>query len=225
MMTCSSALVPVYDEKNGQFASAHLSTNRYSIFDHGQGHRTYTYEFDLFGYEPEQITVTLTDSGHLRIRASRSPCQEFRREYYLGGTNIQCRLIRNTLDAYGCLRVDVDVEPRIEIPLPSTNHLLTFDLQGYQPKNVNVRINEKGLLKINAQHHDKTFGNHIDREYYRQYQLPKSIRPEQVRARMNEKKILTIELPPTSLKETQPWIPYNDKSSVYSPTNCGCNLM
>lgn len=224
MTTCSSTLVPVFDEKKEQISSARLSTNRYSIFDHGQGRRTFTYEYDLLGYEPEQITVTLNDYGHLRIRAFRSPCQEFRREYFLGGPTLECRLVRNTMDSLGRLRIDVEVRPRTEPSLPSNNHVLTFDLQGYQPKNVNVRINEKGLLKINAQHHDNTFGNHIDREYFRQFQLPKSVRPEQVRAKMDENKILTIELPPSSQKDKQGWMPYNDKSSVYPPANC-CNLM
>lgn len=224
MTSYSSALVPVQDDKNGEISRTRHPTNRYSIFDYGQGQRTYIYEYDLVGYEPEQITVTLDETGHLRIRASRSPCQEFRREYHLGGPNFECRLIRNTIDARGRLRVDVEVRPRAENSPPSNHHILTFDLQGYQPKNVNIRITEDGLLKITAQHHDTTFGNQIDREYYRQYQLPTYIRPEQIRARMDENKMLTIELPQLALKDKQGWIPYHEKASVYPPSNC-CNLM
>ena len=221
----SSTLVPVQNTNQTDLVSRYTSSNRYSIFDHGQGCRTYSYEFDLNNYQPEQIVVNLDKTGRLTIRASRSPCQEFKREYYLGGPNVDTRLIRNTIDPHGRLRVDVDVQPRQADILPNNSNILTFDLQGYRPKNVNIRINEHGLLKITAQHHDENFGNHIDREYYRQYQLPKWIRPDQIRAQMNENRILTIELPQTADTQKQARSPYTEKSNGYAASKRCCNVM
>jgi HSP20 family molecular chaperone IbpA len=221
----SSALIPVHNDKQTDHSPTRMSSTRYSIFDNGQGCRTYSYEFDLFNYEPEQINVLLDDHGRLRIRASRSPCHEFKREYHLGGPNIETRLVRNTIDSHGRLHVDIDVRPRRDQSVSVNNHVLTFDLQGYRPKNVNVRINEHGLLKINAQYHDNTLGNHIDREFYRQYQLPAMIRSDQVRAKMDENRILTIELPQNPVNnKKQSWKPYEVKSNAYESSNC-CNLM
>ena len=217
-------MIPIGDEKRNQFHSTKSASNRYSIYDHGQGCRTYTYEFDLPEYEPEQITVLLDECGRLRIRAARTPCNDFRREYYLGGPNVETRLVRNTIDSYGRLRVDVDVRPRPDDIPASNNHILTFDLQGYRPKNVNVRLDEQGLLKISAQHSDDTFGNRINREYYRQYQLPRKTGPEQIRARMDENQILTIELPASLVKRKDSWVPYCEKSSSKAGA-CSCNVM
>ena len=220
----SSTQIPVGNDKQIHLSSSRLLSNRYSIFDHGQGSRTYSYEFDLANYEPEQITVLLDDNGRLRIRASRTPCQEFKREYHLGGPTVETRLVRNTLDSQGRLRVDIDVQPRGEDSVPSNTQILTFDLQGYQPKHVNIRVNENGMLKITAQHHDTSFEHHIDREYYRQYQLPKHIRLDQVRAKMDENQILTIELPQSLTKDKHGWVPYNETKHPYANT-CFCNLM
>lgn len=238
----SSTVIPVVytqgsNEKNRLGSSNPSSSNRYSVQDHGQGYRTYSYEFDLFDYESEEITVLLDDSGTLRIRAFRPPCREFKREYNLGGPYVETTLIRNTLDNRGRLRVDVDVRPRrYDLGnINQTNNFLTFDLQGYRPENVTVRINQHGLLKISAQHIDNTFGNHINREYFRQYQLPSNIDPDQVRARMDGNQILTIELPsPSSSRyytRRDCWDPVYGRS--YPPFYgtapyggyCCCNLM
>jgi HSP20 family molecular chaperone IbpA len=220
----SSSLVPVFDEQDNGLSSRHLNSNRYSIIETGQGNRTYSYEFDLPDYEPEQITVLLDATGRLRIKACRSLCHEFRREYYLGGPHLETQLVRNTIDPHGRLRVDVDVRARRTGSICNNSHILTFDLQGYRPKNVNVRVNEQGLLKITAQHHDTKFGNHIDREYYRQYQLPKHIGPEHVRARMDDNRLLTIELPASIGKHKQTWLPYENKPCPTQKSSC-CHLM
>jgi HSP20 family molecular chaperone IbpA len=235
----SSTIIPVvYTQKPPEkyhLGSSTSSSNRYSVQDHGQGYRTYSYEFDLYDYEPQEITVLLDDNGTLRIRAHRSPCREFRREYNLGGPNVETTLVRNTIDTHGRLRVDIDVRPRrYDLQPINTNNILTFDLQGYNPENVNVRINRNGLLKISGQHLDNTFGNHINREYFRQYQLPSNIDPDQVRARMDENQILTIELPQSSSKnytKREYWVPVYERS--YPPFYgagpsggyCCCNLM
>jgi len=213
-------------DQNDFFQSSRFSSNRYSIHDYGQGYRTYSYEFDLIDFEPEQITVLLDKHGRLRIRAHRPLCHEFRREYNLGGPDVETRLVRNTIDTHGRLRIDVDVYPRQYNTSSINNNILTFDLQGYPPKNVNVRINENGLLKINAQHTDENFGHHISKEYYRQYQLPKNINPDQIRAKIDENQILTIELPQSLPQKKQSWLPYHEKNyrRPYTNSYC-CNVM
>ena len=233
----SSVLIPFNNNKNRILQLPKSSSDRYSIHDYGHGYRTYSYEFYLADYEPEQITVLLDDCGGLRIRAYRSPCQQFRREYDLGGPSVETKLVRNTIDMYGRLRIDVDVRPRrkntslINTNNNHTDNVLTFDLQGYRPKNVTVRIDENGLLKVNAQHITDTSGHLVSREYYRQYQLPKSINPNQIRAKLNENHILTIELPQSSLKRKISWEPYDDKndSQAYGKgsygDSCYCNIM
>ncbi|CAF2314619.1 unnamed protein product [Rotaria sp. Silwood2] len=228
----TSALIPISHNKNYFLQSSKSSSNRYSIHDHGHGYRTYSYEFDLNNYEPEQITVLLDNNGKLHIHAHRSLCHEFRREYNLGGPNIEARLVRNTIDTYGRLRIDVDVQPRpYDIPLMH-NNILTFDLHGYRPKNVAIRINEDGLLKINAQHYDNTSEHCISREYYRQYQLPKHINPHQIHAKLDENQILTIELLQSLSRRSPPWEPYYNKNDSqayrkgpYGNSCCCCNLM
>lgn len=235
----SSTIIPVvytqHPTEKCRLRSPPSSSHHYSIQDHGQGYRTYSYEFDLPDYEPEEITVLLDDNGTLRIRAHRPPCREFKREYNLGGPNVETTLVRNTIDSRGRLRVDIDVRPRRYDLHANTNDTFTFDLQGYRPENITVRINRHGLLKINAQHFDNTSGNHINREYYRQYQLPSNIDPDQVRARMDANQILTIELPPPSpsrnYTKREYWMPVYERS--YPPAcgtgpyggYCCCNLM
>lgn len=216
----SSTLIPLINDKNDFFQSS----NRHSIHDFGQGYRIYTYEFDLIDYEPEQITVLLDKYGRLRIRAYRPLCHEFRRQYNLGSPDVETRLVRNTIDTHGRLRIDVNVYPRpLNTSTINNNNNLTFDLQGYQSKNVNIRINENGLLKVNAQHTDEQVGHRINREYYRQYQLPKNINPGQIRARIDDNQLLTIELPQSLPKRKQSWLPYNEKRP-YKNSHC-CNVM
>jgi HSP20 family molecular chaperone IbpA len=217
------------NEQNDYFQSSRFAANRYSINDYGQGYRTYSYEFDLIGYEPEQITVLLNKQGRLRIRAYRPLCHEFRREYHLGGPNFETRLVRNTIDTHGRLRVDVDVSPRQYDSSPmnnNNNNILKFDLHGYRTKNINVRIDDNGLLKISAQHTDESAGHQLNREYYRQYQLPKHINQNQIRARIDDNQILTIELP-ESLRKKSSWQPYYGRNypSDYEQQpykNCCC---
>ncbi|CAF0942742.1 unnamed protein product [Rotaria sordida] len=229
----SSALIPINNEKNYFLQPSKSSLNCYSIHDHGHGYRTYSYEFNLKNYKPEQINVLIDNSNRLHIHAYHSLCHEFRREYKLGGSNIEAKLIRNTVDIYGHLRIDVDIRPRqYNIPPSINNNILTFDLHGYRPKNVTIRINENGLLKINAQHYDNVNEYCISREYYRQYQLSKNINPNQIRAKFdNNHQILTIQLPQSLPRRSSSWEPYYNKndSLIYGKepygNPCYCNLM
>ncbi|CAF1028884.1 unnamed protein product [Adineta steineri] len=213
----SSTIIPVvYTQHSSNKNHIRSPSHNYSIQDHGKGCRTYSYEFDLLDYEPEQITVILDDYGTLRIRAHRPPCREFKREYNLGGPDVETTIVRNTIDNRGLLRVDIEVRPRRHDLQTNNNDILTFDLQGYKPEHVTVRINRNGLLKINGQHIDNTFGNHINREYYRQYQLPSNIDPDQVHARMDANQILTIQLPSPShsknYTQREYWVPVRERN-------------
>ncbi|CAF3334469.1 unnamed protein product [Rotaria socialis] len=232
----SSTLIPISNDKNYVLRS---SGNSYSIYDHGQGCRTYSYEFNLNNYEPEHINVLLDNFGRLRIRAYRPLCRRFRREYNLGRPNIEARLVRNTIDMSGCLRVDVDVRPRepdllsVNDPKNNNDRILTFDLHGYRPKNVNVRVDNNGLIKVYAQHTDDTTDHGINKEYYRQYQLPKHIDPDHIRARLDQNQILTIQLPQSSIRRSPSWEPYynkkdplaNGKRPYGNSCCCCCNVM
>lgn len=235
----SSTLIPSNNTKNYCLQSSTC----YSLHDHGRGYRTYSYEFNLFGYEPEQITVLLDKYGKLSIRAYRSPCKRFRRDWYVGGPNLEARLVRNTIDMNGRLRIGVDVRPR-QYDVSSitnnyntinnnsnTNTTLTFDLQGYPSKNVTVRVNESGLLKIHAQHTDDKTEHITKKEYYRQYQLPKHINANQIRARLDENQILTIQLTESLARQNPSWQPYNETNYSLAHgkgpygDSCCCNVM
>lgn len=233
----SSTIIPVQyggtttNTSSNLFSSPKSSKNSYSVQEHGQGHRTFSYEFDLYDYEPEEITVLVDDYGTLRIRAYRPPCREFKCEYNLGGPNMETTLVRNTLNTQGRLRVEVDVRPKANISQSLTTPIITENLQGYLPGNVTVKLNHHGLLKISAQHFDDTAGNSINRQFYRQYQLPSNIRPDQIRARLDDNQILTIDVPNSSTNQREYWVPVRERN--YSPfygsgpngAYCCCNLM
>lgn len=230
----ATTIIPVVytqhpSEKTRLGSPSNPSTSRYTVEDHGHGNRTYSYEFDLFDYEPEQIVVLLDELGTLRIRASRPPCYEFRREYNLGGPDLETTLTRNTIDPHGRLRVDIGVRPRQNQQAPATSNILRFDMSGYQPENIQVRVNRNSVLKIAAQHHENKFDNNVNREYFRQYQLPKNVDSKQVQAKMDENSILTIILPENVRlnkgNRNEYLLPVYQRSYPPCGSCCCCNLM
>lgn len=72
---------------------------------------------------------------------------------------------------------------------------LTFDLTGYKPEDLSVKVIDNNTLKVHAVHIDNTRGNQIHREYTRQYILPDWVQPELLRARMSDDGTLTVEIP------------------------------
>lgn len=72
---------------------------------------------------------------------------------------------------------------------------LTFDLAGYKPEDLGIKVIDNNTLKIHAVHIDNTRGNQIHREYTRSYQLPDWVQPELLRARMSDNGTLTVEVP------------------------------
>jgi HSP20 family molecular chaperone IbpA len=78
---------------------------------------------------------------------------------------------------------------------------LTFDLTGYKPEDLTIKVIDNNTLKVHAVHIDNSRGNQIHREYTRQYILPDGLQPELLRARMSENGTLTVEVP---LPQVQP---------------------
>lgn len=78
---------------------------------------------------------------------------------------------------------------------------LTFDLTGYKPEDLSIKVIDNNTLKVHAVHIDNSRGNQIHREYTRQYILPDGLQPELLRARMSENGTLTVEVP---LPQMQP---------------------
>ncbi len=78
---------------------------------------------------------------------------------------------------------------------------LTFDLTGYKPEDLSIKVIDNNTLKVHAVHIDNSRGNQIHREYTRQYILPDGLQPELLRARMSENGTLTVEVP---LPQVQP---------------------
>jgi len=72
---------------------------------------------------------------------------------------------------------------------------LTFDLNGYKPEDLSIKVIDGNTLRVHAVHIDNTKGNQIHREYTRQYQLPDWVQPEYLRARMSDNGTLTVEIP------------------------------
>ena len=88
---------------------------------------------------------------------------------------------------------------------------LTFDLSGYKPDDVNVKVNDNVLkgrwidrarpsscrarALVQAVHIDNTRGNQINREYLREYVLPEWVDVDNLRAKMSEDSTLTVEVP------------------------------
>ena len=72
---------------------------------------------------------------------------------------------------------------------------LTFDLAGYKPEDLSIKVIDNNILKVHAVHIDNSRGNQIHREYTRQYVLPEWVQQDLLRARMSENGTLTVELP------------------------------
>lgn len=80
---------------------------------------------------------------------------------------------------------------------------LTFDLTGYKPEDLNIKVIDNNVLKVHAVHIDNSRGNQIHREYTRQYILPDSVEPELLRARMSDDGTLTVELPLPQVQQSK----------------------
>ncbi|CAF0864965.1 unnamed protein product [Rotaria sordida] len=185
------------------------------------GIKNVTYKFDLNQFAPEDIGIQVNDTM-LKVTAVKeerngrnSSQREFRREIGLPD-GAEPKNLTNTLSADGVLTIQIpvrDYRPPLtpsyrsqQYSLPAnvtTNDSysfgdqqlkLTFDLSGYKPDDVSVKVNDN-VLKVQASHVDTTAGNQINREYMREYVLPDLVDVDNLRAKMSEDSTLTIEAP------------------------------
>ncbi|CAF1027250.1 unnamed protein product [Didymodactylos carnosus] len=189
----------------------------YTISDRGDGTRVINYTFNLSEFAQEDIAIHVNDTM-LKVTASRneqdghsSSLREFKREIGLPD-GAEAKKITSTLSSEGTLNIQIPVQDYrpLPTPIPSQQYNLgggidtyslddqqlkfTFDLSGYRPEDVNVKVNEN-LLKVQAIHIDNSRGNQINREYSRQYALPNWVDIDSLRAKMSEDSILTVEVP------------------------------
>ncbi|CAF1007173.1 unnamed protein product [Adineta steineri] len=181
-----------------------------------------TYTFDLNQFAPEDIAIQVNDTM-LKVTALKqerdgrgSTHREFRREIGLPD-GAEPKNLTNTLSGEGILTIQIpvrDYRPPLtptyqtqSFNLPSNINnnssfavrdnqqlKLTFDLSGYKPDDVSVKVNDN-VLKVQAAHVESTSGNQINREYMREYVLPDWVDVDNLRAKMSEDSTLTVEVP------------------------------
>ncbi|CAF4548123.1 unnamed protein product, partial [Rotaria magnacalcarata] len=130
--------------------------------------------------------------------------REFRREIGLPD-GADPKNLTNTLDNDGILTINIpvsDYRPPLtptyqtqQFNLPTninTNDSsavadqqlkLTFDLSGYKPDDVCVKVNDN-VLKVQASHVENSGRNQTNREYMREYVLPDWVDVDNLRAKM-----------------------------------------
>ncbi|CAF0767013.1 unnamed protein product [Adineta ricciae] len=197
------------------------SRPEFSNSDRNDGTKNVTYKFNLSEFAPEDIAIQVNDTM-LKVSALRqerdgrtSNHREFKREIGLPD-GADAKKLTNTLSADGILTIQIpvrDYRPPLtpthqphQFNLPtnlSSNDSysvgdqqlkLTFDLSGYKPDDVSVKVNDN-VLKVQAVHIDNTRGNQINREYMREYVLPDWVDVDNLRAKMSEDSTLTVEVP------------------------------
>ncbi|UJR26619.1 hypothetical protein I4U23_007938 [Adineta vaga] len=180
-----------------------------------------THTFDLHQFAPEDIAIQVNDTV-LKVTAIKqqrdghsSTHQEFRREIGLPD-GADPKNLTNTLNGDGILTIQIPVrdyrppltptyqtQPFNVSTTSNSNNAysgrdqqlkLTFDLSGYKPDDVSVKVNDN-VLKVQAVHVDNTHGNQISREYMREYVLPDGVDADNLRAKMSEDSTLTVEVP------------------------------
>ncbi|CAF2522454.1 unnamed protein product [Rotaria sp. Silwood2] len=197
------------------------SRPEFSNSDRNDGSKLVTYKFNLSEFVPEDIAIQVNDTM-LKVSALRqerdgrgTSHREFKREIGLPD-GAEAKKLTNTLSADGILTIQIpvrDIRPPLtptyqsqQFSLPTNigandsyivgdqQLKLTFDLSGYKPDDVSVKVNDN-VLKVQAVHIDNTRGNQINREYMREYVLPDWVDVNNLRAKMSEDSTLTVEVP------------------------------
>jgi HSP20 family molecular chaperone IbpA len=197
------------------------SRPNYSTNDRNDGAKNVSYKFNLSEFAPEDIAIQLSDTM-LKVTALKqerdgrgSTYREFRREIGLPD-GAEAKNLTNTLSDDGILTIQIPVRDHRPplTPTYQSQHFnlptnlsandsysvgdqqlkLTFDLSGYKPDDVSVKVNDN-VLKVQAVHVDNTAGNQINREYMREYVLPDWVDVDNLRAKMSEDSTLTVEVP------------------------------
>ncbi|KAL7672486.1 hypothetical protein ACOME3_007370 [Neoechinorhynchus agilis] len=202
------------------------------------------YEFDLREYKPENISIKVDDNNLMTIHALRSDqdssgktYREFRREIELP-CGIDTAAIRSCFSSDGILSIDLPDGAQGVAVGRSTLHTiptssppvvlqeryksgpreplkLSYDLKGYLPTEVSVRVNDNMLevkAKKNAEstmrtsssyQHPQTMNetSHQSRdlasaEYVRKYKLPDWVNVDELKAHLDGDGMLKVEVPP-----------------------------
>jgi len=191
----------------------------YPMYDSAEG--CVIYKFDFAGFDQSEIHLTITIDRTLEIKACKETSdhlgkvyREFKREIQLE-PEVDANLIKNLLFE-GILTLKIPKPNRPDGPGSlSNNHnlnspngfqefytddgklaKLTSDFRGYNPENVKIILSANNVLKVNAQQSDTSpthQGQTVQKECSRQYTLPASIQPEQMKAIMSRDGILTVD--------------------------------
>ncbi|CAF1598418.1 unnamed protein product [Adineta ricciae] len=201
--------------------STSIARPDYVSTDRSSDRKNITHTFDLQQFAPEDIAIQVNDTV-LKVTAIKeerdgnsSSHREFRREIGLPD-GADPKNLTNTLSADGILTIQIPVRdyrppltPTYQTQTFNTSNTitsnnaydgrdqqlkLTFDLSGYRPDDVTVKVNDN-VLKVQASHVDNTPGNQISREYKREYVLPDWVDADHLRAKMSEDATLTVEVP------------------------------
>jgi HSP20 family molecular chaperone IbpA len=71
---------------------------------------------------------------------------------------------------------------------------LQFDVRQFRPEEICVKTSDNNLT-VHAKHEEKSEGKSVNREYHRQYVLPKDLNPENLVSKLSRDGVLTIEAP------------------------------
>ncbi|ESO05873.1 hypothetical protein HELRODRAFT_125965, partial [Helobdella robusta] len=84
---------------------------------------------------------------------------------------------------------------------------LDFNVKGFKPEEVQVKIVGDNVLQVRAETGTKTDSGVSHRYYVRHYALPDGIKADQIKPTMSKEGVLSIEAPAPHLKPTERNIP------------------
>jgi len=193
----------------------------YPIYDNKEG--CVVYKFDFGGFDQSEIHLTITVDRTLEIKATKESSdhlgkvyREFKREIQLE-PEVDANLIKNLLYD-GILTLKIPKPNRLDgngsmcnnHNLHSPNGFqefytddgklakLTSDFKGFSPENIKIVLSANNVLKISAHQSDSSVNAQsskgtVKKECNRQFTLPSSIQPEQMRAIMSRDGVLTVD--------------------------------
>jgi len=178
------------------------------------------YKFDLTGFDQSEIHLTITVDRTLEIKACKESTdhlgkvyREFKREIQLE-PEVDANLIKNLLhEGILTLKIPKPNRPDGVGSMSNAHNLnapndgfrefyndngklakLTSDFRGYNPENVKIILSANNILKVTAQQFESNNkSGTVQKECTRQYTLPSSIQPEQMKAIMSRDGILTVD--------------------------------
>jgi HSP20 family molecular chaperone IbpA len=84
---------------------------------------------------------------------------------------------------------------------------LEFNVQGFKPEEIKVKVLGNNILQVHARSDTKTESGETHRMFVRQFSLPKGVEADKIRPMLTKDGVLTIEAPAPQLKPTEKLIP------------------